>query len=420
MSRWRIDRRCFLIRSCRALAASLPIGTLRASAATNPSPQPNGRADAHSQHSESSAAKLFLCGDVMSGRGIDQILPNPSRPQLHEPYMRSALGYVALAEAITGPLARPVDFSYVWGDALAVLEQERPDVRIVNLETSVTTSEDAWPGKGIHYRMHPDNVHCLSAARLDCCTLANNHVMDWGYRGLETTLASVRGAGIRTAGAGTNEVEAAAPAIVDTKGGSRVLIFAFGMASAGVPREWAASSARAGVNFLPDLSPRTSDAVAAQIDTARVAGDIVVASIHWGSNWGYDVTPAQREFARRLIDRARIDVVHGHSSHHPLGIEVYRDRPILYGCGDFLNDYEGIRGHESFRPDLTAAYFPTFDATGRLTRLTLAPLQIRRFRVNHATASDGRWLAQVLSREGRRFGTAVAVETDQRLVVRWR
>ena len=61
---------------------------------------------------------LFLCGDVMTGRGIDQILPHPGMPQLFEPYARSALNYVALAESVGGPLTRPVDFDYIWGDAL--------------------------------------------------------------------------------------------------------------------------------------------------------------------------------------------------------------------------------------------------------------------------------------------------------------
>ena len=121
---------------------------------------------------------LFLYGDVMTGRGIDQILPHPSQPQLFEPYVRSALGYVELAEEKGGPLPRSVDFAYVWGDALRELDRLRPHARIVNLETAVTVAEDAWPGKGIHYRMHPGNVGCLSAAAIDCCVLANNHVLD--------------------------------------------------------------------------------------------------------------------------------------------------------------------------------------------------------------------------------------------------
>src|SRR5688500_14184056 len=80
---------------------------------------------------------LFLCGDVMTGRGIDQILPHPNNPVLYERYMKSALGYVALAEEASGPIQKPVEYSYIWGDALAELERRRPDGRIINLETAV-------------------------------------------------------------------------------------------------------------------------------------------------------------------------------------------------------------------------------------------------------------------------------------------
>ena len=75
----------------------------------------------------------------------------------------------------------------------------------------------------------------------------------------------------------------------------------------------------------------------------------MVASVHWGSNWGYDIPREQTVFAHRLIDEAGVDIIHGHSSHHVRAIEVYKDRLILYGCGDFLNDYEGISGYEEFR-----------------------------------------------------------------------
>lgn len=367
--------------------------------------------------------KLFLCGDVMTGRGIDQILPHPGDAQLHEPYIRSAQGYVDLAEAASGPVRRPVTFDYIWGDALGVLASERPDARIVNLETAITSADDAWPGKSIHYRMHPGNVACLSAARIDCCVLANNHVLDWGYEGLESTLASLRDAGVRTAGAGSTPAAAAAPAIVDVAGGSRILVFGMGMASAGVAQEWAATIDRPGVNFLRELSPDTAGTIAREVATVKGAGDVVVASIHWGSNWGYDVAPAQREFAHRLIDQAGVDVVHGHSSHHPIGIEIHHDRLILYGCGDFINDYEGIGGHDVFRPDLAAAYFPSLDETGRLAALTLAPMRIRHLRLNRAAADEARWLARALTQASRAFGTEVVVDgsddEDRRLVARW-
>src|SRR5574340_1657497 len=78
-----------------------------------------------------SIIKLFLCGDVMTGRGIDQILPHPGNPALYEGYMKSAAGYVELAEDANGPIPKPVDYPYVWGDALAELELQKPDLRII-------------------------------------------------------------------------------------------------------------------------------------------------------------------------------------------------------------------------------------------------------------------------------------------------
>ena len=113
--------------------------------------------------SASDSLTLCLAGDVMTGRGIDQVLPCPGAPQLHESYVRDARDYVTLAERRNGPVPRPVDFAYPWGDALEMVERHRPDAFIVNLETSITTSERFESDKGIHYRMHPDNVPCLTA-----------------------------------------------------------------------------------------------------------------------------------------------------------------------------------------------------------------------------------------------------------------
>jgi poly-gamma-glutamate synthesis protein (capsule biosynthesis protein) len=362
---------------------------------------------------------LFLCGDVMLGRGIDQILPHPGNPRLHESYMRSAIGYVELAERATGPIGRRVDYAYVWGDTLAECAQTGAQVRIVNLETAVTTSDDAWPGKGIHYRMHPANVPCLVAGSIDCCALANNHVLDWGYRGLDETLTALHAQHIRTAGAGRTADGAAAPAVIEVDAG-RVLVFAFGTDSAGVSRSWAATAVRGGVNHLEDLSSRSAERVARHVERHKRDRDVVIASIHWGGNWGYAVDDAQRSFAHALVDIAHVDLVHGHSSHHPRGLEVYRGHLVLYGCGDYLNDYEGIGGHEAYRGDLALAYFPAVDVTsGRLLRATLVPMQIRHMRTTRAPTEDVRWLEKMLNREGARFGTRVTPQADDRLSLAW-
>jgi poly-gamma-glutamate synthesis protein (capsule biosynthesis protein) len=173
---------------------------------------------------------LFLCGDVMLGRGIDQILPHPGDPSLHEPYVASAKEYVALAQRRNGPIPAPVDFSYVWGDALDELQCAMPQARIINLETSVTRGHD-FAQKGINYKLNPDNVACLTSAGIDCCVLANNHVLDFGENGLRETLDSLKRANICTAGAGCDEAEARAPAAIKVNAG-RVLVFAFGCAAA--------------------------------------------------------------------------------------------------------------------------------------------------------------------------------------------
>jgi poly-gamma-glutamate synthesis protein (capsule biosynthesis protein) len=349
--------------------------------------------------------KLFLGGDLMTGRGIDQILPQPSDPRLFESYVTTAATYLELAEAVSGPIPRPVDAAYPWGDALTELAQAAPDARIVNLETAITRSDNFWARKGVNYRMHPANIGCLTAAEIDCCALANNHVLDWGYQGLDETLATLQGVGVRSAGAGRDIAAAAAPAVLEITGKGRVLVFAFGSPTSGVPPGWAATGSRAGINLLDDFSQQTVDQIARAMQSARRPRDIVLASIHWGGNWGYDIADDHRDFAHRLVDDAGVDVIHGHSSHHAKGIEVYRGRPVLYGCGDLLNDYEGISGYEDYRDDLVLMYFATMDPTsGRLVNLEMTPLQIRQFRLNYPMDTDVEWLRGRLDRECRPFG----------------
>ncbi|MDX1710839.1 MAG: CapA family protein, partial [Rhodovibrionaceae bacterium] len=255
------------------------------------------------------------------------------------------------------------------------------------------------------------------AAGLDACTLANNHVLDWGKAGLRDTLHTLAEAGIATCGAGVDANQAAQPAAIDLAAGGRVLVFGFADASSGVPRDWAASAEEPGVNLLPDLSPGTAERVAGKISAERQPGDIVVASIHWGGNWGHEVPTEQARFARRLID-AGISIVHGHSSHHAKALELYGNGLILYGAGDFLNDYEGIGGHEDYRDDLVLMIWPELDGdSGAVGACTLTPLRLRNMRLVQPAESEVRWLAQTLARQSRRFGTNVEKMADGRLAV---
>jgi poly-gamma-glutamate capsule biosynthesis protein CapA/YwtB (metallophosphatase superfamily) len=363
--------------------------------------------------------RLFLCGDVMTGRGIDHALPHPVDPVLYEPYVRNAREYVELAEKASGSIPRPVSFDYVWGDAIQELEQTQIDLRIVNLETAITSDGTPWPDKGIHYRMHPLNIGCLSAARISACALANNHVLDWGYAGLSETLRSLDAVGIAHSGAGNDAEQAAAPAVLNVEGKPRILLFSFGSTASGIPHEWHATPSRAGVNLLDDLSDATAARIADQIRHHQQPGDLLIASIHWGSNWGYDIPRQQITFAHRLIEEG-VALVHGHSSHHVKAIEVFKGRLILHGCGDFLTDYEGISGYERFRGDLALMYFVGLDSrTGQLVSARLVPMKMRRFRLERAPASDAESLSDLLNELGAPFGTRARLNKDKSIMLEW-
>ncbi len=279
-----------------------------------------------------------------------------------------------------------------------MLDEAAPNARIVNLETSVTCGDTFAPGKEIHYRMHPANLSALAVARPDVTVLANNHVLDFGRPGLLETLDALARAGLRAAGAGRSAHTAYAPATVPLPGGRRLLVFALGAPSSGIPSGWAATADLPGVAYVPRLSPTAADAVVRHIRRAKEAGDVTVVSVHWGSNWGFRVPREQVRFAHALVDGGA-DVVHGHSSHHPRPLEVYRDRLILYGCGDFVDDYEGISGYEEYRDDLRLAFLVSVEAdSGRLAGLRMVPLRARRMRLELASGADRAWLRTTLDR----------------------
>jgi poly-gamma-glutamate capsule biosynthesis protein CapA/YwtB (metallophosphatase superfamily) len=132
--------------------------------------------------------------------------------------------------------------------------------------------------------MHPDNVGCLRAARLDICILANNHVLDYGREGLIETLETLRKADIRSVGAGRNRDEAAKPVVQALPGGQHIIVGACAHESSGVPGHWTALTDEPGVNLVPDLSDETAADVAARVARHKRPGNIAVLSIHWGGN----------------------------------------------------------------------------------------------------------------------------------------
>ncbi len=352
----------------------------------------------------------------MTGRGVDQIMPHSVDPAIQEPVVQSALDYLSMVEQVSGNIAKPVSFDYIWGSALGILQQFQPDLKIINLETAVTCSDER-ADKLINYRMHPANAAFLSAAGIDCCVLSNNHTLDWGVTGLRESLTTIRGV-CSTAGAGENLNQAREPAVLAV-GNSRVLVFSAGSQDSGITGDWSATGDGPGIWYLEDLAERTADDIVQHITQWREPGDIVVFSIHWGANWVKRIPRRHRQFAHRLIDSGQVDVIHGHSSHHPLGLEVYKGRLVMYGCGDFLNDYEGILRYRKHRHDLCLMYFVDLATDGSLATLTMVPMQIKGMSLRRAEVSDAHLLRRKVSRLSPGFLTRVKMDSAGHLQLHW-
>lgn len=360
---------------------------------------------------------LCLCGDIMTAHGIDPLLP-PSETRLpHARSMRSALEYVRAAEA-EAPLPRPVCFEYPWGDALALLKREQPDLRLVNLEACIT-ARGSTACQRLLARLPPQQLPTLVALGVDGALLANPHALGWGREGLHDTLASLRQAGIAAIGAGHDRAEAEQEAQWLLPGKSRVRLFAFGHASGGLSGQWAADEATPGVSWLERLDGEAVQRLACRIRGSRQEGDIVLVALHWGGHWGYEVSGEQRRFARALIDEAGVDLVWGNASCHPRPIEVYRGRLILYGVGKFQKNPGAGGEHAALRPDLAALYLPRLCADGRLAELRLWPLRVHLFRLKRACASDCQWLARALGQACRCHGTGLEPLPDGSLRLYW-
>lgn len=316
--------------------------------------------------------KLCLLGDVMLGRLVDQIFP--THVQDAEEF-EHAMKLIKYRDHSRLEETKRAGYKYPWGNMLPYILQA--DLRIINLETSVTTHSEKWPNKAFNYRMHPDNLKILTEASIEYCSLANNHTLDYKEKGLMDTLSSLQLSGIRYAGAGINVKEASKPALLLCKG-KTIGVFSF----ADHYSFWAATENKPGINFI-DVEHYTAEDINRIKNFIRGSKqshniDIVVFSIHWGSNYCW-IPPAKfQSFAHELIDCCEVDILHGHSAHHVQGIEIYREKPILYGCGDFIDDYAV---DPTYRNDLGFAYFITLDlASKSLQKIELVPSQIELFR----------------------------------------
>jgi len=234
----------------------------------------------------------------------------------------------------------------VWGDTLPIFR--RADWRMCNLECVISDKEtpgQATP-KVFHFRTDTKNVHCLKAAQIDMLSLANNHVLDYDYDAFFSMLETLQAERLPHTGAGRT-IEEASRVSISTVNDSKIGVMSF---TDNEP-EWAASVKDAGIFYVPvDLSDNRAKTLLSLVQAAKRKVDILIVSAHWGPNWGYDPPAEQIPFAHALID-AGADIIFGHSGHVCRGIEIYKNRPILYSTGDFIDDYAvdpSARNDETF------------------------------------------------------------------------
>ncbi|CAI7640969.1 unnamed protein product [Penicillium pancosmium] len=417
---------------------------------------------------------LTFIGDVMLGRLVDQLFPEHVNNLQDE----------AVAASFKSEHPSILDNgnytpSSPWGTTLPLFQKS--DLNIINLETAVTTTHEPWPNKKFNYRMHPANLApILHSAGIDYANLANNHVLDFGSEGLVETAWTLKNARVAYSGAGETTNEAFKPAKLYLP---RKTLLSHGCISMGTSSDSTgtittiAPEKDGGVNYLPvhiysgsdhpqdwssvpnfhliDYSPRTrvqlrklllangtmehpsesdsecdiyqhaarrrhqlehhdDDNESTQLSRSN-APALKIFSIHWGPNYTWKPADAIRSLAHFLIDECGVDI----------GVEIYQGKVIIYGCGDFVDDYALNR---EFRNDLGAVWRVICSEIGREgeleqnepsglipVRLEIFPTRIERFRAMLLDSGDVDhvWVQERISALSRDFDTLVRGELGE-------
>lgn len=309
--------------------------------------------------------KLLLVGDVMLGRLVNQRL-------------------------------KRVPPAYVWGDTLPLFQSA--DLRMCNLECVLSDNGTPWmqTPKVFHFRSDAKNVQALKAAGIDGVSLANNHILDYGYEALLEMLDILDVHGVRHSGAGRYAQAASRPAILTCQS-LRIACIAF---TDNEP-EWEATPSMPGVFYVPvEVEDRRAKKLLKIVSRLRPQVDWLIVSAHWGGNWGYQPEDEQVSLAHALIEHGA-DIIFGHSCHVFRGIEIYHSRPILYSCGDFVDDY---RVDEVERNDQSFIFIVEIEDR-RVKQLELYPTIIRHLRARLARGTQAISIAEKMQTLCREFDT---------------
>jgi len=318
--------------------------------------------------------RITLVGDVMLGRLVNEFLKE--RPAV-----------------------------YPWGDTLPVLKNST-DLRFCNLECVISDKGKPWSAtpKEFHFRSDAKNIQVLLAGGIDVISVANNHSLDYGYEAAVDMLKIFDGASIKHSGLGKSLDEAERLVKLNTPE-TRVGFVAF---TDNEP-EWEATKDRFGVLFVPtELGTNRSDNFLDLIRRYRSSVDYLIVSAHWGSNWGYEPPPEHILFAHALVE-AGADTVFGHSPHVFRGIEIYRNRPIFYSAGNFIDDY----AIDPVERNDESSLFVLEVKDSAVREIEIYPAKIKDFQVNLARGPELQLIGNKMQRLCRKFGTKMSFKKSK-------
>jgi len=229
------------------------------------------------------------------------------------------------------------------------------------------------------------------------------------------TMDVLKNNNILFAGCGVNSIEAKKPALMNMSG-RKIAVFSY----SDHPDNFSSTENKMGINFIntsKNAIQESFELIKENIMQYRNNVDIVIFSIHWGYNYSWEPPDHFQEMARNLIRNGLVDIIHGHSSHHIQGIEICERKPIIYGCGDFVDDYAV---DDTYRNDLGLLYRVHWNmTTNKFDHLELFPTEISQFQVNLSSNNSRsyNWIKKTLKELSARFGTKID-EEEGKLIIR--
>lgn len=303
------------------------------------------------------------------------------------------VGDVMLGRMVGERLMQQKNFAFPWGNLLPILEHT--DFNVANFETTLALG-GIKASKVFNFQSDPRNVEALVQANIQVVNIANNHILDFGRFGLIETLRSLDSVNIKHVGAGLTVKQALYPAYI-TKRGINFGVLGF---SDNEPA-WIAKNNKAGINYIK-IDETAIDLIKGLIQDAKKRVDFLIVSLHWGPNWDDRPSGDFQKFAHQLIDLG-VDIIHGHSPHIFQGIEIYKNKLIMYSTGDFLDDYaidSLLRNDQSF------LFLVTVDKK-MIKELRLIPVIIKNMQVNKASNVEGRVIVERMRKLSLELGTSI-------------